>query len=120
MTPYLTLAAVAMVGVLTGGAYYQGRKDGENKIIAQQAREEQIALKAADAAASAAAQAIARIKVQHRTITQEVQREVIQVPAYRECKHDPSVLRNINAAIAGQPASAPDRSKLPGTDAPDR
>jgi len=117
MTPYIALAALAIVGALTGGAYYQGRKDGENKIIAQEAREEQLALKAADAAASAAAQAISRIKVQHRTITQEVQREVIQVPAYRDCRHDPSVMRNINAAISGQAASG---GVVPPVNAPDR
>ncbi len=93
---------------MVGGAYMQGRKDGENKIQSQQAREETIARAAADSAASAAAAAISAIKVQHRTITQEVQRDVLEKTVYRDsdCRHDADSLRRINAALTG--ASQPE------------
>lgn len=101
MNPWSILAALLLVGALTGGAYRQGRADGEAKIEAQQARESELAQKAVDAANATAAAAIAGIKVQHRTITQEVQREVVSVPQYRECAHSPQTLERINAALTG-------------------
>lgn len=103
MNPYALLGIVLAVGAMTGGAYWQGRNDGENKIVAQQAREDAIAATATAAATDAAASAISKIKVQHRTITQEVQRDVIEKPVYRDpgCKHDADSLRSINAALTG-------------------
>lgn len=110
MSPWLILGAVLLVGGLTGAAYRQGREDGEAKIQSQQTREETIARAAADSAASAAAAAISAIKVQHRTITQEVQRDVLEKTVYRDldCRHDADSLRRINAALTGasQPESA--------------
>jgi hypothetical protein len=101
MNPWTILVALLLIGALTGGAYRQGRADGEAKIEAQQARESEIAQKAVDAANATAAAAIAGIKVQHRTITQEVNREVIERPVYRDCLHSPDQLQRINAALTG-------------------
>lgn len=103
MNPWLILAGFIAFGAVTGGAYYQGRQDGEAKIVAQESREREIAAEAVDAALNVSAQAIAAIKVQNRTITQEVQRDVIEKPVYRDpdCKHDADSLRRINAALAG-------------------
>jgi hypothetical protein len=109
MNPWLILAAAIALAGLTGGAYVKGREDGENKIVAQEAREREIAAEAVDAANAAAASAISAIKVQHRTITNEVQRDVIEKPVYRDpaCKHDADSLQRINAALTGTaPASA--------------
>jgi hypothetical protein len=112
MSPWFILASVGLVGALTGGAYWQGRQDGEAKIVAQEAREREIAAEAVDAALNASAQAIGAIKVQHRTITQEVQRDVIEKPVYRDpgCRHDADSLQRLNAALIGaarpQPAGS--------------
>lgn len=119
MSPWVILGAVLLASALTGGAYYQGRQDGEARIVAQEAREREIAAEAVDAANAAAAQAISAIKVQHRTITQEVERHVIESPVYRDpgCRHDADGLRNINAALTGAARSEPAGSGvLPGTD----
>lgn len=119
MNPWAILGAVLLVGALTGAAYRQGREDGEAKVVAQEAREREIAAEAVNAANAAAARAIAAIRVRHQTITQEVQREVIDRPVYRECLHSPDGLRNINAALTGAaPASAPGAGGVPGTDTP--
>lgn len=101
MNPWSILAIVLAAGAMTGGAYWQGRKDGENKIVAQEAREREIAAEAVDAANAAAAQAISAIKVQHKTVTQEVQHEVSERVVYRDCQHSPEQLRRINAALTG-------------------
>lgn len=114
LNPWLILAALGLVGALTGGAYYQGRQDGEAKIVAQEARERELVAEAVDAANNTAAQAISAIKVQHRTVTQEVQREVLTVPQYVDCRHSDSGLRNINAALTGATqASAPGSGVVP-------
>jgi hypothetical protein len=101
VNPWALLGIVLAVGAMVGGAYMRGLDDGENKIVAQQAREDAIAQKAVDAAIGAAADAISKIKVQHRTVQQEVQREVAERVVYRECLHSPDGLRNINAALTG-------------------
>jgi hypothetical protein len=71
--------------------------------VAQEAREREIAAEAVDAAINASAQAISAIKVQHRTITQEVERDVIEKPVYRDpgCRHDADSLQRLNAALTG-------------------
>lgn len=111
MSPWAILAAALLVGALTGAAYRQGRADGEDKIVAQQAREEAIAQKATEAAASAIAAAIPKITVKHQTIRQELEKEIHENPVYlrADCDTGADSLRRFNSAIPG--ASTP---TLPG------
>jgi len=103
MNPWLILAAALALAGLAGGAYRLGREDGENKIVAQQARESEIAQKAADAATSAAADAISKITIKHQTVRQEVEREVQTREVFRDpgCRTGPDLLRLYNDAIPG-------------------
>lgn len=108
MNPWAILVALA---VAAGGCWYSysaGREHQRNECEATAARERDIGQAAADRAASAAAGAIAAIKVQHRTITQEVQREVLERPVYRssDCSHGPEQLQRINAALTGAASAA--------------
>jgi hypothetical protein len=105
VTPLHGLALLAAVGAL-GGAYWQGRQDGRAAELATAVREQQLVATAADKAASAAAEAIARIKVRHVTIRQEAEREIQTRVEYRDCRHSPEQLQRLNAAIAG--AGGPD------------
>lgn len=115
MNPWWLLGAVAVVGL----AYLQGRSDGMDACTAQAAREDKVAAVATEAAASAAAQAIARIRVTHTTVQQEVQREVRDNVVYRDCSHSPAGLRHLNAALTGRPEPA-GGGDVPGADAADR
>lgn len=116
MNPWFILAAVLAVAGLAGGAYKLGREDGEAKVVAQEAREREIAAEAVDAANNAAAQAIAGIKLWNRTINQEVQREVSERVVYRDCVHSPDQLQRINAAITGaSPPSTAGSGVVPPT-----
>jgi hypothetical protein len=120
VNPWAILAAVLLVGALTGGAYRQGRADGEAKIEAQQAREDAIAAKASDAAASAIAAAIPKITVKHQTIRQELEKEIHENPVYlrAECDTGPGSLQRFNAAIPGaRPDAPPDQGALPASGA---
>jgi hypothetical protein len=101
------LSALLLVGCLTGGAYWQGRKDGRDVQLSEAARDAEVAAIASEAAASAVAEGIAAMKVKQITIRQELQREVQTRVEYRDCRHSPDGLRQLNAALAGTtPASA--------------
>ena len=98
--------ALLVLAVSTAGAYMQGRSDGKAVCASQVARDHAVAYIAGDAAASAAAAQIARIKVQHMTIRQEVEREVRERVVYSDCSHSAEQLQRINAAITGSAAAA--------------
>lgn len=102
MNPWLLLGiGAAWVGSVGAAGWwcYGAGKDAE---LATQAREDKAREQTREAAMQGAALAISTIKVQHRTITQEVQRDVVAVPQYRECAHSPQTLESINAALTGQ------------------
>lgn len=120
MNPWALLAMLVAVGGMTGGAYWQGRQDGEAKIVTQQVREEAIAKRAIDAATSAAAVAISKIKVQRTTIQNEVQREVSERVVYRECQHSSEQLQRINAALTGIGAEPAGSGLVPRADGAQR
>jgi len=115
MNPYTLLAVVVAVGAAVGGAYPQGRKDGAATVEAAAAREERIGKIAGAAAAASAAEAISKQEIRHVTVTQKLQREVIEKPVFRDCRSGPDALSLFNSAIPGAaPAgSAPDRGQLP-------
>lgn len=97
--PSVILAVVLAVGTLTGGAYLKGRLDGTAIEQSREAKADDVVRAARTAAANAAAEAIAAIEVKHVTIRQEVQREILEKPIYRDCQHDAAGLRLINAAL---------------------
>lgn len=113
--PYFLAAALVVAGL----SYVQGRRDGRELAAAKDAREREVAQIATQAAATAAAEAITRIKVENKTIQQRVEREIQTRVEYRGCRHtDPGVLADINEALTGQrPKPAADRS-VPAPDAP--
>lgn len=102
---------------LSVGAYLYGRHDGKQIEEARQLAEQAIVEKARDAMLRAAAEAIAGIDVVNKTIRQEVQREIVEKPVYRDCRADPGIVRAINAAKTGRP-EPPGDSELSGTSSP--
>ena len=120
MSRWAILGAVLLVGALVGGAYRQGREDGENKIQAQQTREETLARAAADSAASAAAAAISKIEVRNVVVNKALEREVLTREVFRDCRSGPDAVRMLNstpgiAAPAG--AASAGGGELPGAGA---
>jgi hypothetical protein len=116
----LILGLCAGVSAGVAGVYFQGKKAGANEVRAQVLTSQQIADAAAAKVADQAAEAISKIKVQNRTITQEVQREVLERVVYRECVHAPDVVQRINAALTGEGAEPAGTGILPTTDAAGR
>lgn len=108
MNPYVLLALLAAWVASVGGAGWWAYGAGQDRCVAESARDEKVAQIAGEAAASAAASAISRIKVQNRTIQNEVYRDVLTKEIYRDadCRHDADSLQRMNAAFTG-PRSEP-------------
>jgi len=113
MNPWVLLGIVLAAGLMTGGAYWQGRQDGAAGELASQAREEAVARVAREAAATAAAEAISKIEVKHVTLRQELEREIRTNTVFRECRSGNPAVRMLNDSPAiERPEPAGDR-KLP-------
>lgn len=110
---YGSLILCALWAATVAWAFWYGQGIGEGRAVSQQARENALVQSAVDAANQVAAEAIARIEIKNVTVRQEVQREIIEKPVYRECRHDAGVMRSINSAISG--ADSAGRGKLPGS-----
>lgn len=108
------LAVALAFALATGGAYWKGRNDGFDIAEAEDARLERVAIEARAAAQRGAATAIAGIKINNRTIYQQVERTVHENIVYRDCVHPPGQLQRINAALTGRPAEPAGDRQLPG------
>ena len=117
MNPYAALGAVLLWGAslgATGWWFYGAGRDAE---VASQDRAEKAVQAASEKMTAAAAQAISQIKVQHRTVQQEIQREVVEKPVFRDCRSGPDAVRLLNSTIPGY---KPERegSGVPTSDTP--
>lgn len=110
------LAALAAILVTTAVAF-TGYRAGVNATLADQARYEARLQAVEERAQAGAAKAIASLKVQNKTIYNEVQRETRIVPDYSACRHSDVGLHAVNAALEGKPLGA-GSGELPGADAP--
>lgn len=99
MTQYGIIAAIILA--LVTGAYIYGRHDGRQLAEAHQLQLAEVAKTAQEAASRSAAEAIAKIEVRHITIRQEIQREILEKPVYRDCRHDDVGLSLVNEALNG-------------------
>jgi hypothetical protein len=114
--PYFLAAAL----IASGAAYLKGRQDGKAIAAAQEARDERVAVIAAESAASAAAVAIRQIRITNTTIQQRLEREIQTRVQYVDCRHAPGVLDTINEALTGQRPKPPAGGGVPAVDAPGR
>lgn len=118
INPYMILGAVLVLGSVATGSYVTGAKHAKNKFEAQTAREERIAQTAYDKAIAAAAESIANIQINHRTIRQELEREIRLEPVYVDCQHSDSVKRLLDSILEGEaPPESITRTRLSRADA---
>jgi hypothetical protein len=110
VSPWALLAALGAAVVALGGAYWQGRTDGENKCEANHARDLQVETRAADAAASAVAVGLSKIEVRNVTVTKKLEREVLTREVFRDCRSGPDAVRLLNST-AGVAAAASDAAR---------
>jgi len=102
--PRITIAAGILVAV---GSFYGGWRVNGWRHDAQALMIEQAADKAGQKATDAAVTAIQGIRIQHQTIHQELEREIVMQPAVGvECNISDGVFTSLNKALA-PPGSNP-------------
>lgn len=114
LNPWLILAFVLALGASHTWAYVKGGSSKENAILAEQKRQDELVAKVQQSTADA----IAQIKVKHVTVRQELEKQILERPVYRDCVADDRVLELVNEAITGN--SAPGSGQLPTTGTDDR
>lgn len=110
------IVALTLAGSATTG-YFYGGKHMKNRMIAELARENELAQEVFDAAVKGAAQEIANIEIVNTTIREELEREVRYETRYLECRHDDDTYRLLNALLSGEVTlESLDLTKLPEAD----
>jgi hypothetical protein len=95
LNPYVLLALVVGWGASVAGAGYWAYGAGQNKCIAEQARDAAVA----QIASEAAAEAISKIEVKHTTVRQTLEKEIHERTVFRDCRSGPDAVRLFNSAI---------------------
>jgi len=116
MSLWIILGALLLSLASSGGAYIYGLGVGEAKMLARQSAQDTLIREVIDASTQAAAAEIAKIKVRHVTVNQQLQKEIQERTIYTECHTGPSVVSLFNS-IAPPSASASeptDSRSLPG------
>lgn len=112
LNPYVLLAIVIGWGASLAGAGWWAYGAGQDKCIAEQARDAAVA----QIASEAAAEAISKIEVKHTTVRQTLEKEIHEKTVFRDCRSGDDARRLFNSAIPeAEPGS--DGGKLPAPDA---
>ena len=114
LNPYAVLVAIAFSAALFGGGLTLGIKWEAGR----QAIENQHIAEAVDAANAASAEAIAKIKVTNKTVTNQLEKQIETNTVYRDCRLDAVSLQLLNQALTGSKSSGD--LQLPRIDAPVR
>lgn len=113
------LLAVALTLVATHGAVgWKSYHVGQDALIAQQKREDDIERRTRQAAMEGAADAISKIEVKHVTIRQRAETVIRKEPVYTNCSNSPDGLRLINQALTPG-AQPPGEGVVPGSGSAD-
>ncbi len=99
MTPYLYLGGALLSVIALISSYAVGRHDGRQLQQAKQEEAAEIVALARDELTAAAVEAISQIEVKNVYKTQRLERETVEVPVYRDCKHSDDAFRLLNDAL---------------------
>lgn len=111
--PYLILALVLAFSTATGGAFFYGVGVGKDSEKTRYFELTESVRQTREAALEVTAKAIAGIEVKHTTIRQELTREILEKPVYRDCRHTDDAMRLRNAARGYPDWQPPDSGELP-------
>ena len=118
--PWLIIGALLSIAGALGGGYYWGSVNTRNAVEAAAAREDRVAQIAYEAAQRGAAEEIAKLTVKHVTLRQTLEKEIVHVKSYADCRHTPDAFRVLNNALSGKAAGVEPAgsSELPSVDGP--
>ncbi len=105
--PWFIVAGVLLLAGVSAFSYSQGRADGRNAEIVKQESDEALIRKTREAAQIGAADAISNIKIENKNITRNIETLVRTDIVYRDCHHNPVVMRLLEDIRSGSdPAAA--------------
>jgi hypothetical protein len=120
LNPTVLLTITLVSASAAGVGYYRGAANTRNAIEATEAKIERSRQVTYDAALAATAEEISKIQINHRTIRQELEREIRTETKYVDCRSSDDVVRLLNAVLTGTaPAESVDSGELSGVNAPD-
>lgn len=116
MGPYSAAIGILLWVGSVGAGIWWGQSIGQDKCLAEQARDAAVAQIAADTAA----EAISKIEVKNTTIRQTLEKEIHEKTVFRDCRSGPSAVSLLNSTegVAAQPSAS--AVQLPGASAPAR
>ncbi len=117
--PWMIIGLLAAVGAAGTLGYVKGSQHTGDRIAADLALTAEATREAQQQALTAAAEQIAKLDVETRVIRQKTEVITREVPVYRDCRHSPDGLQNVNEALTGEGPATGDR-QLPAPDAPKR
>lgn len=116
--PYVILAIVLGLIASHGTVGYKAYHAGQNQVIAETAKLEDVEARTRTAALAVTSDAISKIEVRNVTVRQKAETITREVPVYSECQHDPDGLRLVNDALRDGPEPAA-TGKLPAAGSAD-
>lgn len=106
--------AIAVVGLILSGwlarGWYEGAKDADR--LEAEAQTRGLMVELANKVSETTETAIQGIRIENRTIYNEVQKEILREPVYRDCVLPDAGVRAANQARRGAAAGQPD-GKVP-------
>ncbi|WP_374680440.1 hypothetical protein [Hydrocarboniphaga effusa] len=102
MNPYAIVGICALWAASLCGVGFFSYGAGQDDVKAEQAEIDKAIADTREAAQQGAAAAISAIEIKHTTIRQRVETQIREKPVYRDCRHEPGVLLDINEAITGR------------------
>lgn len=115
LNPWVLLSVVALLGGSNALTAWKAYRAGQDKCIAEQARDAAVA----QIASEAAAEAISKIEVKNTTIRQTLEKEVRENTVYRDCRSGPGPVGLLNSTPGVAPAAS-SPGELPRTGPPER
>lgn len=116
--PYVLLAIVLGLVASHGVVGYKAYHAGQNQVIAETAKLEDVEQRTRAAALTVTSEAISKIEVRNVTVRQKAETITRERLVYTECQHDPDGLRLVNEALRDGPEPVAD-GKLPAAGTPD-
>ncbi len=96
--PWILLGVLVAILTAGGSGYMKGRLDAKNAAASARAKEMALEQKIQ----TTIAEEVSKIKVTNTVIRGKIETVTREVPVYRECVHDPVVLRMLNDVLTGK------------------
>jgi hypothetical protein len=103
LNPWVILGVLLAIAGAGGLGYYKGNAHARTAALAEAAKQMTLEEKIQTTIATE----VSKIKVTNTTLKQTIQGKTVEVPVYRDCRHDPVVLGLLNDLLTGKQTAKP-------------